>query len=104
MMVRVRTAWAMIHVALLSANGPRLLGTASIATWSASIDEANEGLNRTIADSRLAPHFSFIGDFSRHYGLFEGCGSVLPFDGGAMETAAATASHAATSSTSGSCC
>jgi len=30
--------------------------------------------------SRLAPHFSFIGDFERHYGLFEGCGSTIPFD------------------------
>lgn len=30
--------------------------------------------------SRFAPHFDFIGDFNRHYGLFEGCGSTLPFD------------------------
>lgn len=31
-------------------------------------------------DSRFAAHFDFIGDFSRHYGLFEGCGGGLPFD------------------------
>lgn len=31
-------------------------------------------------DTRFAAHFDFIGDFSRHYGIFEGCGSVLPFD------------------------
>lgn len=30
--------------------------------------------------TRFAPYFDFIGDFSRHYGLFEGCGSQLPFD------------------------
>ncbi|MDP3033299.1 MAG: methyltransferase domain-containing protein [Rhodocyclaceae bacterium] len=32
--------------------------------------------------SRFAPHFEFIGDFSRHYGLFAGCGSgsSMPFD------------------------
>jgi SAM-dependent methyltransferase len=30
--------------------------------------------------SRFAAHFEFVGDFSRHYGLFEGCGSSLPFD------------------------
>ncbi|MCR6496519.1 methyltransferase domain-containing protein [Thermomonas sp. S9] len=30
--------------------------------------------------TRFAPHFQFIGDFSRHYGLFEGCGSRMPFD------------------------
>jgi arsenite methyltransferase len=65
---------------------------------------------RMLAESRLAPHFSFIGDFSRHYGLFEGCGSVLPYDGataqsaGATQTAPAPASTAGTSSKSGSCC
>ncbi len=30
--------------------------------------------------TRFAPHFDFIGDFSRHYGLFPGCGGALPFD------------------------
>lgn len=29
---------------------------------------------------RVAPHFDFIGDFSTHYGIFEGCGSSLPYD------------------------
>jgi SAM-dependent methyltransferase len=42
---------------------------------------------RMLADSRLGPHFSFIGDFSRHYGLFEGCGSALPFDGAMAQSA-----------------
>ncbi|MFW6730314.1 MAG: methyltransferase domain-containing protein [Synechococcus sp.] len=37
---------------------------------------------RMLADSRLAPHFSFMGDFSRHFGLFAGCGSTMPFSGG----------------------
>jgi arsenite methyltransferase len=46
--------------------------------------------------SRLAPHFSFIGDFSRHYGLFEGSGTTIPFDGGATPMA--------TSATNGACC
>ena len=35
---------------------------------------------RMLHDSRFAPHFTFIGDFSRHYGLFPGCGGALPFD------------------------
>jgi SAM-dependent methyltransferase len=30
--------------------------------------------------TRFAPHFEFIGDFSRHFGLFAGCGSSMPFD------------------------
>ena len=37
---------------------------------------------RMLRDSRFAAHFEFIGDFSRHYGLFDGCsgGDGLPFD------------------------
>jgi hypothetical protein len=27
----------------------------------------------------LAPHFDFIGDFSQHFGVFQGCGGGLPF-------------------------
>jgi SAM-dependent methyltransferase len=38
--------------------------------------------------TRFAPHFDFSGDFSRHYGLFEGCGSQLPFDENASGSAA----------------
>jgi hypothetical protein len=40
-----------------------------------------------LQQTRFAPHFEFIGAFDRHYGLFEGCGSAIPFDC----TAAATA-------------
>ena len=29
--------------------------------------------------TRFAQHFDFIGDFQTHYGIFEGCGSDLPF-------------------------
>jgi SAM-dependent methyltransferase len=35
---------------------------------------------RMLHDTRFAAHFDFIGDFSRHFGLFEGCGGALPFD------------------------
>lgn len=35
---------------------------------------------RMLADTRFRDHFEFIGDFSRHFGLFEGCGGGLPFD------------------------
>ncbi|PIQ39625.1 MAG: methyltransferase type 11 [Thalassolituus sp. CG17_big_fil_post_rev_8_21_14_2_50_53_8] len=35
---------------------------------------------RMLNETRFADHFTFIGDFSHHYGLFEGCGSVMPFD------------------------
>jgi SAM-dependent methyltransferase len=39
---------------------------------------------RMLNETRFRPHFTFIGDFSRHYGLFEGCGGGLPFDTGAV--------------------
>jgi len=32
-----------------------------------------------LQQSRLARHFEFHGDFSRHFGLFPGCGGSLPF-------------------------
>ena len=35
---------------------------------------------RMLQDTRFAGHFDFVGDFSRHFGLFEGCGGGLPFD------------------------
>jgi SAM-dependent methyltransferase len=35
---------------------------------------------RMLQDTRFAAHFEFVGDFSRHYGLFAGCGGGLPFD------------------------
>jgi arsenite methyltransferase len=35
---------------------------------------------RMLGESRFAPHFTFIGDFSRHYGVFPGCGGGCPFD------------------------
>ena len=35
---------------------------------------------RMLHDTRFAPFFEFYGDFSRHYGIFAGCGSDMPFD------------------------
>jgi hypothetical protein len=58
---------------------------------------------RMLAESRLAPHFSFIGDFSRHYGLFEGCGTAIPFDA-AFSGSAGSPATAAPSAAGGSCC
>ncbi|MDX2306679.1 MAG: methyltransferase domain-containing protein [Hyphomicrobium sp.] len=34
---------------------------------------------RMLAETRYAPHFTFIGDFSNHYGIFPGCGTSIPF-------------------------
>ena len=42
-------------------------------------------------DTRLAPHFEFIGDKSTHYGIFEGCGKALPFGSAATAKGGAAA-------------
>ena len=34
---------------------------------------------KMLADTRFAEHFEFFGDFSRHYGIFAGCGTASPF-------------------------
>ena len=59
---------------------------------------------RMLTETRLAPHFSAIGDFSGHYGLFGGCGSSCPFDGTAVEATAAAAPMPAESVSAGGCC
>ena len=48
---------------------------------------------RMLADTRFQPYFDFLGAFSRHYGIFPGCGTDLPF---ATEKAGAKAA--------GGCC
>lgn len=45
-----------------------------------------------LAGTRFREHFDFVGDFSTHYGLFQGCGGQLPFDKDAKDAEA------------GSCC
>ena len=49
---------------------------------------------KMLHDTRFKDHFQFIGDFSHHYGIFEGCGSVMPFDKNGV----------AGSSAAGACC
>jgi len=35
---------------------------------------------RMLNETRFKEHFEFIGDWSTHYGIFNGCGTSLPFD------------------------
>ncbi|HEC17265.1 MAG TPA: methyltransferase domain-containing protein [Sedimenticola sp.] len=35
---------------------------------------------RMLRESRFAEHFEFLGSWDTHYGIFNGCGTVLPFD------------------------
>lgn len=48
---------------------------------------------RMLHDSRFRDHFEFIGNWDTHYGIFEGCGTSIPFE-----------SSPFTDSTSGACC
>lgn len=34
---------------------------------------------RMLTDTRFANHFTFIGNFDTHYGIFPGCGTSIPF-------------------------
>jgi arsenite methyltransferase len=47
---------------------------------------------RMLRDTRFREHFDFIGDFSRHYGIYAGCGTAMPYE---TQT---------TGATGGSCC
>lgn len=35
---------------------------------------------RMLKESRFSSHFDFFGNTGTHYGIFEGCGTTLPFD------------------------
>jgi SAM-dependent methyltransferase len=37
-----------------------------------------------LKETRFAKHFTFIGDWSTHYGIFEGCGTTCPFKSSKM--------------------
>ena len=50
---------------------------------------------RMLRDSRFREHFDFVGDFSRHFGIFAGCGTALPF---------ASAADSAPPPSDGACC
>lgn len=46
---------------------------------------------RMLSETRFAPHIDTVGDASRHYGLFGGCGASLPFGQGEAPTPAPVA-------------
>jgi SAM-dependent methyltransferase len=35
---------------------------------------------RMLHDTRFKDHFEFIGNFDRHYGIFDGCGTSIPYE------------------------
>lgn len=51
---------------------------------------------KMLHDTRFKDHFEFIGNWDTHYGIFEGCGTSLPFDLWAVDDGAGD--------TGGGCC
>ena len=43
-----------------------------------------------LKETRFEKHFDFIGDWSTHYGIYDGCGTSMPYkssnDGGGSST------------------
>jgi len=35
---------------------------------------------KMMADTRFKKHFDFIGNFDTHYGIYDGCGTLIPFE------------------------
>jgi SAM-dependent methyltransferase len=35
---------------------------------------------KMLYDTRCKPHFDFIGNFNTHYGIYDGCGTLIPFE------------------------
>lgn len=48
---------------------------------------------RMLHDTRFKEHFEFIGNWDKHYGIFDGCGTSLPYD-----------TEAGSTSEGGGCC
>lgn len=44
---------------------------------------------RMLHDTRFREHFTFVGNWDTHYGIFDGCGTALPYD---VEASASSAS------------
>jgi len=53
---------------------------------------------RMLHDTRFREHFEFFGDWERHFGIFDGCGTVMPFSESMSE------SDSNISSDGGACC
>ncbi|MEM7774743.1 MAG: methyltransferase domain-containing protein [Pseudomonadota bacterium] len=54
---------------------------------------------RMLKDTRFTEHFDFIGDFSTHYGIFPGCGTVNP-----LQNETVTAAREPSDAKASGCC
>jgi len=54
---------------------------------------------KMLHDTRLKEHFDFVGTWDNHYGIFEGCGSSIPYD-----TTENTSASGGKGASTGGCC
>ena len=57
---------------------------------------------RMLSDTRFREHFEFLGSFDTHYGIFEGCGTDMPFTSEPIE--GSVSAGGSPSKGSGGCC
>lgn len=56
-----------------------------------------------LENPQIEDHFEFVGDFSTHYGIFEGCGSSVPYDV-VLKASGKGSTTSTTESSGGGCC
>lgn len=49
---------------------------------------------RMLHETRFASHFDFVGNWDTHFGIFEGCGDIIPFSSAATQNANSDSSSA----------
>mmetsp|Transcript_40785 Transcript_40785/g.57341 ORF Transcript_40785/g.57341 Transcript_40785/m.57341 type:complete len:269 (+) Transcript_40785:351-1157(+) len=54
-----------------------------------------------LKESLLEEHFEFVGSFDKHFGIFDGCGTSMPYD---QPSGAASSDAGKGGATKGSCC
>jgi hypothetical protein len=52
----------------------------------------------------LQEHFEFVGNWDTHFGIFEGCGSSIPFDSTSSDGGGGGGGLGKGASTKASCC
>lgn len=59
---------------------------------------------RMLNDTRFAQHFDFIGNWDKHYGIFDGCGTSIPYSSAQIPLEGKTGKASAPASSGGGCC
>lgn len=59
---------------------------------------------RMLKDTRFEEHFEFIGNWDKHYGIFDGCGTSIPYSSASIPLEGKTGKGSAPASGGGGCC